>query len=354
MSDPGAGPEPMAHVASGEVAVTFLTDGGQSPRDVANILTSFISAARSTLDVAIYDFDPDGEAGRMIADALTDARARGVEVRVAHNVDSSDDPEAPRPAKAAPEVIGRLEIPLRAVREDGALMHNKYIVRDGADVLTGSTNWTDDAFGREENFILVAAGSRELAASYTGNFEHLFRYGHVHGSGGEGPELTLAHDVRVRPYFSPMALGSVSAACIARADRRLRILSPVITSGEVLGRLAEFASRARFDLDGAYDLTQMEEVQRAWESVPHNRWKIEAWKVIAARLSGKRSTPWSPSSTHDFMHAKCVAADDEIVAGSYNLSKHGESNAENVLHIVSEHLAGLFRDFADGVAARYR
>ena len=118
----------------------------------------------------------------------------------------------------------------------------------------------------------------------------------VRGSGGEGEEVTLPHNVKVRPYFSPEPLGIVAAELISRSDRRLRIVSPVVTSGPVLGTLVEFASRDRFDLEGAYDHTQMEEVQRAWTEVEHNHWKIEAWKVIAPRLSGKRSTPWSPSS----------------------------------------------------------
>ncbi|HEV8563515.1 MAG TPA: hypothetical protein VGR41_01215 [Actinomycetota bacterium] len=54
------------------------------------------------------------------------------------------------------------------------------------------------------------------------------------------------------------------------------------------------------------------------------------------------------------MHAKAVVVDDEVLAGSYNLSKHGEGNAENVLHVVSEHHADRFADFADRVTALYR
>ena len=128
----------------------------------------------------------------------------------------------------------------------------------------------------------------------------------------------------------------------------------MVTSGVILGTLAEFAGRSSFDLAGAYDATQMEEVVAAWRSVPANHWKIEAWRAIAPRLSGKRSTPYAEGSTHDYMHAKVLVADDEVLTGSFNCSRNGESNAENVLHVVSEPLAKPFAAFADSVAARYR
>lgn len=333
---------------------TFLTDGGQPADASADRIIAFIEEAKASIDVAIYDIDIHGESSGRIAQALLAASARGVRVRAAHNVEASSAASAPRPAKSSAEVVATLELPLRAVSENGALMHHKYVVRDGDSVLTGSTNWTDDAFSREENVIVTVEGNAHLAAAFAANFERLFKYGHVRGSGGEGDQVTLPHEVKVRPYFAPQPLGMVAAALISRAGRRLRIVSPVITSGPVLGTLVELASREHFDLAGAYDHTQMQEVQRSWAEVEHNRWKIEVWKVIAPRLSGKRSIPWSPSSVHDFMHAKFTVSDDEVLVGSYNLSRHGETNGENVLHVISEYHASAFAAFADQVAERYR
>ncbi len=339
----------------GELEATFLEDGRQSAESVAEQLRAFIAGAERALDVAIYDFHAREGASATVADALEAARGRGVNVRVAFNVERCMNPADARPMQCAPDLIDGLEVPTRGVSDQGALMHHKYVIRDGADLWTGSLNWTDDAFHREENIVLTA-GSPELAAIYSRNFEKLWARGHLDRTGMSGDEAVLDHDVHVRAYFSPHppSLAHLAAARIAEADRRVRVVSPVVTSGAVLGTLAEVAGRQKFDFGGAYDRTQMDEVQRQWGAVPWNRWKIEAWRSFAPRMSGKVSTPYSPTAVHDYMHAKFVVADDHLVAGSYNLSKHGETNAENVLHVVSEFQASRFAEYADRVAARYR
>ena len=54
------------------------------------------------------------------------------------------------------------------------------------------------------------------------------------------------------------------------------------------------------------------------------------------------------------MHANFIVAHEHVVSGRYNLSRHGEINAENVVHIVSDFHASHFVEFADRIAARYR
>ena len=56
---------------------------------------------------------------------------------------------------------------------------------------------------------------------------------------------------------------------------------------------------------------------------------------------------------HDFMHAKCLVADQTTFTGSYNLSHSGEENAENVLEIEHDATADLFAAYVEGVARRY-
>jgi phosphatidylserine/phosphatidylglycerophosphate/cardiolipin synthase-like enzyme len=53
------------------------------------------------------------------------------------------------------------------------------------------------------------------------------------------------------------------------------------------------------------------------------------------------------------MHAKVVVADDVVFAGSFNLSRSGEQNAENVLEIHDPALAESLSAYVDEVRHRY-
>jgi len=88
--------------------------------------------------------------------------------------------------------------------------------------------------------------------------------------------------------------------------------------------------------------------------------EVSAWKIpllekilACAPFSGKNSTPWAPGSLHDFMHAKVTVADDTVFCGSFNLSRSGEHNAEDMLEIHDAELADRLATFVDDVRVRY-
>ena len=53
------------------------------------------------------------------------------------------------------------------------------------------------------------------------------------------------------------------------------------------------------------------------------------------------------------MHAKVTVADDVVFTGSFNLSRSGERNAENVLEIHDPGIADRLAGYVDEVRARY-
>jgi len=53
------------------------------------------------------------------------------------------------------------------------------------------------------------------------------------------------------------------------------------------------------------------------------------------------------------MHAKVVVADDTTFVGSFNFSRSGERNAENVLEIRDAAIADRIALYVDELRARY-
>jgi len=343
-----------------------LADGGQPADAVAQRVAAFLNSATRTLDIAIYDLRLESGPGNTVLTAFEAAQKRGVTIRLVFNQDHPGVINVPPPAEIDWDFIDRLKsigVQLKPVPGVPDLMHHKYVVRDAgtsaASVLTGSTNWTNDSWTREEN-VMFTVNSAEIAADYAANFSELWDRPVVALSGRiASPWSTLSDSTRVRPYFNPgrsLKLVHAMARSIASAEKRIRVCSPVITSGPILGTLAEVCERHNgVDIGGVYDATQMDEVEGQWAAQPSAAWKITAFKGIASavRFGAKRSTPYSKTSVHDFMHAKVVVADEYVYAGSFNLSHSGEQNAENVIQIESQAIADLCAGFIDKVAARY-
>jgi phosphatidylserine/phosphatidylglycerophosphate/cardiolipin synthase-like enzyme len=164
--------------------------------------------------------------------------------------------------------------------------------------------------------------------------------------------------MHVRAWFCPEhgeALSHRVAKHIAKARERVRIASPVLTSGAILATLAEVVGEGRCDVAGVVDDTQVDQVFGQWKANGVSEWKIPLLRLIleGAPFSGKVTTPWSPGSVHDFMHAKVVVADDTSFVGSFNFSRSGERNAENVLEIRDRGIADRLAAFVDEIRERY-
>jgi phosphatidylserine/phosphatidylglycerophosphate/cardiolipin synthase-like enzyme len=342
---------------SSMITARTLTDGGQQPIEIANLLAGFLGAAKTSLDVALYDFTLDDATEAVVVGAIEDAAKRGVAVRLAYNIDHRNPIPVPPPPESTPEDVEKLDVPTKAIAGIPDLMHHKFVVRDGASLWTGSTNWTDDSWSREEN-VIVTVDSPALAKAYTIGFEELWTTGDVMKSGNVEPRPVDVDGTIVRPWFCPgegEALSHRVAKAIGKAKERIRICSPVISSGPILGTLAQVASDGKVDLAGCIDATQIREVLGQWRTNGVSGWKIPLLQTILQRghFSGKHSTEWAPGNVHDYMHAKVTVADDVVFCGSFNLSHSGERNAENMLEIHDAALADQLAAFVDSVRARY-
>jgi phosphatidylserine/phosphatidylglycerophosphate/cardiolipin synthase-like enzyme len=371
------------------IEVSFLCQGCQSAESVAQKLANFISQATRTLDISIYSFFL-GEATRQIVVGALEERANaGVAIRIAYDAATQQaqipgyghvaspeqppeevvqalrvDPFAIAPPTNTADFVKSLGLPSRPIEGYRALMHDKYAIIDNgtpqAQVWTGSSNWTDDSWTLQESNIIVLR-SQELANYFTNDFNELWVDGSIVTSGAlDSGDVTLQYAGQPAPVnisFAPNDGPEIDrrlSDLIEHTQERLTIAAVVLTSGSMINALQSLIKRG-IPIDGIYDATQMEGVMYQWQMVPNNHWKIPAWQQIVqyGHLAGKHSTPYTPTSKHDFMHNKVLVSDGTVVTGSYNFSRHAQSNAENVLIIASPPLAQTYRQYIYAMAKKY-
>ncbi len=339
------------------IGITTLTDGGQRPADVARGIAGFLAQATRSLDIALYDVRFETDAGGLVLASLLAAHQRGVAVRLLYNVAHPGPIPVPPPPETVPEAIEALPVETKGIAGVPDLMHDKFVVRDGESVWGGSTNWTDDSWSKQEN-VIVTVASQPIAYAYTLAFGQLWTTGEVKGSGDVDPRPEQVNGAQLRAWFCPEhgeAVAHRVAKMLGKARRRIRIASPVLSSGPILATLVEVLNEKRCPVAGVIDDTQVDEVFYQWKTNGVSEWKIPLLRRVleGGEFSGKTSTRWTPESVHDFMHAKIVVADDTSFVGSFNFSRSGEQNAENVLEIRDARVADRLAAYVDEIRAKY-
>ena len=354
----------MAGLGVDNVSVFFLAEGEQPADQVMARLTTFIRAAKQTLDFAVYDMRFSDPLRAELTSALRERADAGVQIRFCYDGDKPPQPNVAAGQDPAPAGTGAfvqsLGYPWRRIA-GMKLMHSKFILRDRQSIWTGSTNMTDDAFTLMENNILEIDSS-DLANYYAQDFEQIWEKENFDNTGEiqtvPVPLTFSGQSAEARVMFSPgcgLEIDSEIAERVRAAQRRVRICSLLINSGTLIAELGNLLRAGRVAVDGIYDRTQIAQVYVQWQEVPQNRWKIGALKDIIARagLVGKNSTPYTPTGRHDYMHNKILLIDDTVITGSYNFSRSAQFNSENILFIESAPLAETYSSYIDHVKQKY-
>lgn len=238
-------------------------------------------------------------------------------------------------------------------------MHSKYIVRDAgteaACVWTGSTNFTDAAWTRQENNIITIA-DEQLATAYRTDFDELWAGGRIGGTarGSQGTDTvgggSLGWD------FCPgdgAAVNTALAQRITDTTQRLIVASMVLTSPQVLTALGEAIDRG-VALTGIYDGGQMDPIVQRWNTNPRDAELVATWEKVSQHLAAKPSAPYTTTGPHDFMHLKVMVSDDVLTTGSDNFSTNAEHNAENQIHLTDPTTVNAYLDYLTTLIDTYR
>jgi phosphatidylserine/phosphatidylglycerophosphate/cardiolipin synthase-like enzyme len=358
------------------ITVTTLRDtrhGGaaQQPDEVASRLAVFAGGAKHTLDLAIYDFRLSDARAATVVGSLIDAADRGVAVRIGYDAGKPAVADAatfaalqadPAPSGTADWVTAQFagsRVQLTAINAAPQLMHCKYVIRDaatpGAQVWTGSTNFTDDAWTLQENNILVVR-SAALAGAFATDFDQMWTSGSIRHTGTGDSGSTRLGSAQLSWDFAPGDGTKIDAALVelvGSARTRIVIAAMVLTSHPLLAALSAALDRG-VRVSGMFDAGQMDPIAGRWATSPDDASVLADWKQVSGHLVPKHSIPYSPTSPHDFMHNKVLIADDTVVTGSYNFSANAERNAENQLRIADAAISDGYAAYIATIAAAYR
>src|SRR5436190_5062359 len=222
-------------------------------------LTTFIRAAKQTLDLAVYDMRFSDPLRTQLAAALRERADAGVQIRFCYDGDKPPQPNVAAGQDPAPAGTGAfvqsLGYPWRRIA-GMKLMHSKFILRDGQTVWTGSANMTDDAFTLMENNV-VEIDSQALANYYAEDFGQLWEKQNFENTGEihtqPVPVSFAGQPAEVRVMFSPgcgLEIDSEIGRRVRAAKRRVRICSLLINSGTLIGELGNLMRHGRVTVDG--------------------------------------------------------------------------------------------------------
>lgn len=321
---PGSASSPAA-VNNGLYEVYFTTPvypdkpenhhGGIDEKFVA-----YVNAATKTLDIAAYEFDLEN-----VAQAIAQAKARGVAVRM---VTDSDTVNATRDdaTQKALKIVRDAGITI-VPDERAPIMHDKFAIRDGEEIWTGSWNLTvGDTYRLNNNAVRMR--SPELAKAFTEEFETMFvqkKFGAGRGRGRVNPPIQVG-SMQVQVLFAPEdGVAQKVAERINQATSQVRFLAFSFThdgigqavlgrakaGANVAGVFEKTGSETRFSEYGAMKQAKVDVYQDGNPYVMHHK-----VFVIDGRTTVTGSFNFSDSADKD-NDENCLIVDDPAFASTY-------------------------------------
>ncbi len=150
-----AKPYPAPMSAEGTVIAAFTPE-----HDIAELIVDQISGAKTEVLVMAYIFT-----NRKITAALIKAHRRGIRVEVV-----ADREQTMNVSQTTIRDLLEARVPVWFDNRFAAA-HNKVMIIDSANVITGSFNFTQAAQSRNAENVLVSLNARVLAARYKENYQ---------------------------------------------------------------------------------------------------------------------------------------------------------------------------------------
>ncbi len=297
------------------------------PDDLKKCIIDFIDGATKSLDIAVQELDEWD-----IAKAIIKARQRKVRTRLVLELDylRSKTPQAdPFMAggglKANREIHNAILRTAIRVQSDfnTNIFHQKFIVRDGNTVLTGSTNFTGTGTGKNLNHVVIIR-DKKVAMTYSREYREIMRgrFGKLSMGHTKAPKTVTVSNLPIRILFAPDHNPEMEIIK-QMAKARKRIDFAIFTFAESSGiddQMIMMTTQAHIPIRGALDGVMANQKWAATRPV-----KNAGAELYIVRKKGPLGK----------LHHKLMVIDKQvIIAGSFNYTGPANRlNDENIFII---------------------
>ena len=288
---------------------------------------NFISKSTNKLYLAIHELELIN-----IALLLVKKSQEGVHIEILLEEKWTTDPEN----QAALDILYQNKIKVHLDKRKSGLMHNKYIIRDGNSVWTGSANFTLNGFFYHHNDVIIIR-DRLIAKIYEDNFYSLIHYKQYYSKlNYYHPILLKDQKTLILPYFSRQRINSLNvfSSIIDQAKTDINFLIFAFSSS-VISAAIEKKLKQGIKVRGIFD-NQFES-----ENILKN------WKYVPFQLLWQKGADVRYDEASSKVHHKCMVIDNnKIITGSFNFSKAADTiNDENFVFIQNAHLTKKYKNY---------
>lgn len=291
-------------------------------------IIQFIDGAQKTLYIAVQELDH-----KPIAEAIIRAKQRKVLVKLVLEADyliakslslNPFSPGGPRePNRELHNAILRSKIKVNT-DFNPKIFHQKFIIRDGKSVLTGSTNFTETGVTKNLNHVIIVH-DEEIAKIYNREFKEI-QQGHF-GKLNEGHDLRPKEidvsKVRIKTLFAPDHNPEMEIMKqIAKAKQNVKFAIFTFSESSGIDDQLILSHNAGISIQGAM-----------FRSAANQNWSaLNPLKNAGIKLFLVPKTGQYPNKPRKLHHKLMVIDEQLVIAGSFNYT--GPANLINDENIV--------------------
>jgi len=288
----------------GDDATVLFVDAGIDEKKTWNYLKNILDNAKKFVYVCVYDIDY-----LPFVKELETLKKRRIDVKVITELDNRNT--------ACDELKALYD-------KNPRLMHNKFIVIDGYAVITGSLNFTENGFKKNNNNVVVFY-SNELAQKYMEEFNEMLNG--IFGSGKFTPSIVKTDWGSVIADFTPddpIATQRI-VDLIDHAKKSVHMMMFTFTSKDIARALVRAKTR------GVDVKVIVEEFQT------YNKWSVYSFLR-------NNKVPIIKDKNPGVFHHKVLIVDEKYtLTGSFNYTVSAQKyNDENFLIIESPLISKVY------------